>query len=378
MVFRSLEQGIAAIQAGNAGEGARLIRISLKKEELPANIRAVAYLWLAETNTDFEHKRTCFNDALKADPTNPDVQQRLAALLAAQLPPPPMSPIAPPPPPMSIPEAPPMSSTRGAPRPTVVNTNMAVGILGGPNGLGTAFFVAPNGLLATSRYVVGGLESLTVETQPGQRIPGRVVRSFPDMDLALVQIDLIRENTVPQFGVYQIAENAPLTALVYGGAPLAGRRRTTRRLMEEHWFPTSFVDLADAGGNPIVDDNQHILGMLTKNASRTSEYVYGLHIGMIRKCVESYLWELRGGPNRAYCPCCGSLSQAGAMGFFYCEVCGATLPQSTSIARRPIAQAEAFYDPGQVRCPHPDCSSRAGFHNGVCLRCGRPPEFQQR
>ncbi|MFN8451339.1 MAG: hypothetical protein U0521_22845 [Anaerolineae bacterium] len=62
-------------------------------------------------------------------------------------------------------------------------------IIGGPNGPGTAFFVAQEGVLATTRHVVGGLQQVTVELHIGRQLPGYVVRAYTELDLTLIRVE---------------------------------------------------------------------------------------------------------------------------------------------------------------------------------------------
>ena len=87
MPHRSLELGITAIQAGSTVEGARLIRIALKSDKLADDLRAIAYLWLAEIEPDQQRKRALYGEALRVDPNNEEARARLARLMSAQLPP---------------------------------------------------------------------------------------------------------------------------------------------------------------------------------------------------------------------------------------------------------------------------------------------------
>jgi len=86
MSIRNIEQGIQAIQAGNVDEGARLLRFSLKNPDLNGSLRALAYLWLAETITNPNEKRNYYNEALQADPNNSIILQRLVLLDVAESP----------------------------------------------------------------------------------------------------------------------------------------------------------------------------------------------------------------------------------------------------------------------------------------------------
>ncbi|MCA9914935.1 MAG: hypothetical protein KC496_16390, partial [Anaerolineae bacterium] len=86
MASRNIEQGIKAIQSGNYEEGARMLRFVLRDEQLDPKLRAVVYMWLAETSTDPAFKIDCYRRANQADPTNADVSQRLSYWLSQNLP----------------------------------------------------------------------------------------------------------------------------------------------------------------------------------------------------------------------------------------------------------------------------------------------------
>jgi len=45
-----------------------------------------------------------------------------------------------------------------------------------------------------------------------------------------------------------------------------------------------------------------------------------------------------------YCGTCGSLSEAGVEGLYYCETCGVTLPFARQERRTPDPRARLFYD----------------------------------
>lgn len=382
MPFRSMEQGIAAIQAGNLQEGARLLRIALKSDLLTGSLRATACLWLAETGNDTEFKRTCYQEALSADPNNQDARQRLAALLASQLPPqpspaaytpPPATPVyTPPVVPGTEPLTPAQPTAPGIYQATPTPSYRIAGVIGGPNGPGTAFFVAREGLLATTRYLVGGLEHLTVELENRRQLLGRVGRTFPEVDLAFIHIEQPVSDLMPMSPMPQVPDNARLRAVSYTGQAAAGKKRATKRILAAHWFPTDIPKPPDAGGNPVFDENHYLLGMLTKNIDRSSGCVYGLHIAAIYRLVEQFRQEMSTNRNAVYCPGCGSLSRAAAAGGYYCEVCGSTMPQAQNITRLSQPQLVGFYfENSRITCTQ--CGANVGFHNGKCLRCGQEP-----
>ena len=445
MPFRSMEQGIEAIRAGNHEEGARLLRIALRSEKLNGKVRAVAYVWLAETQTSRAFKIECLEKAMEADPGNQKIAQRMANLMelpenpannhlpgtgplgdtgSQQAQPgtgplnpqwgdtgpqgarsgtgplhrlpgtgplqqrrPGTGPLRPPSDsqPLNPYDPPPMQSETqriqqqqhyqnpyGTPEPQTFNQNFTyrtVGIMGGPNGPGTGFFVTRDGLLATTRYVTGGMTHVMVNLDQNLQLTGKVVRSYPAYDLALIRVGTSVDSLLTISAQRRLPENLPLTAYAHQSTPMRGQRRATKRNLPPHWIPTTITKLTDAGGNPVFDDSNYLLGMLTKNASRTSEYLYALHVAKVHEMVQQYIAEMQESSNRMYCPSCGHASQAAAYGAFYCEICGSTLPYAQERQRFPQPQLASLYGEGrQMACPN--CQSSAGFYKNVCLRCG--------
>src|SRR5690606_7757903 len=74
------------------------------------------------------------------------------------------------------------------------NVQRTVGIQGGANGNGTGFFVTREGLIATTRHIVGGEREMVVQLLDGRQLHGRVVQSFPNFDLSLIQVDVQLEH----------------------------------------------------------------------------------------------------------------------------------------------------------------------------------------
>ncbi|MFW5709568.1 MAG: S1 family peptidase, partial [Chloroflexota bacterium] len=328
MTQQALSQGIDAIRAGHIEEGARLLRIALKSEEVRGSMRALGWNWLAQTLTDPQDKLRCYNEALAADPQNEYARQHIEALLGQGLPPSAGASKAAPAPPSNVPE---QQQTRRQPdvevppaQPSAPNIEQGqraqavdynnyspsqqqkpasqqspqsfqqdpnaiyrtVGILDGPNGRGTGFFVTRNGLVATTRYVVGGARTITYELARGQRGSGQVVRSIPTLDLTLIHTGVTVRQTLPIISTPEIPDDAPLTAITHYGRVINGHKRATRSLIKQGWFPTTIDQLADSGGNPVFNKQNLLVGMLTHNANRTAPYVFGVSIHTIYEVVE--------------------------------------------------------------------------------------------
>jgi hypothetical protein len=359
--LKRLKQAIDSIQQGDREGGARLLRLTLREDNLPGTLRATALLWLAETVTENAEKVELFNQALAADPNNTEIAQRLSDLLGAGLKRPATG---------SLTQSPPTPASTQPVGAASGKFYRTVGIVDGPHGVGTAFFVTTDGLLATTRYVVEGLQHCTVTLEVGLQLPGQIVRSYPEYDLALIRIDHTVRSLLTFSPAGQVAPHTPLTALAHSGRVQQGTCRETRREIRQGWFPTTIRTAPDAGGGPMFDEHNYLVGMITLNTSRTSEELYGLNIAMIRACVERFQSEIIREPAAAYCPDCGSLTRAYSMGAPYCETCGGTLPYARSAQRSPSPEYAVLYAESDRACAH--CGSRAGVYDGRCLRCGQP------
>ncbi len=380
MVYRALELGIKAVEAGSLNEGARLLRYALKKDDLPRELRAVAFMWLAQTVTEPAKQRVYYTNAIAADPSNEEARRRLAAVMTPRAPgdtgalpatgdSSTFTPIDGTTGELRAQAAPPGTGELRAGRAARVNVAEYVAcVIGGPNGSGTGFFVSGHNLLATTRRVVGQLERVTVELYAGGQMPGLVVRSFPELDLALIRLDYTTRGQLPIAPENTVRDEAPLITVAYSGQMLNGRQRPTKRAMPAYWIPTDFESLPDAGGDLLFDERHYLIGMMTRNTSRASTHFFGLHISAILRAAETYEAELRSA-RRVYCPHCGAASRALGAGMFYCETCGAVGEAARQIARYPMPGTEAIYGGSSAQCLH--CNSTVGLYRGRCLRCGR-------
>ncbi len=266
-------------------------------------------------------------------------------------------------------------TSQAAPQPpysgdTGASSYRTVGISGGPNGEGSGFFVTTDGLIATTRYAVGGLEKVTVELHQGQVIEGKVVRAWPESDIALVRVPTTVRQLLTITAMYPLAERMQITAYAYQKQPIRGLVRRTGRKLAEYWIPTTIARVVDAGGAPLMDDSGYLVGMMTRNMSRSSNHYYGVHITYIYTLVQKYIQEIQYTSNRQYCPHCGFASMVAAYGGFYCENCGGVLPYALNQQRFPQPQLGQLYGEGKyMPCPH--CQATIGTYNQLCLRCGR-------
>ena len=197
-----------------------------------------------------------------------------------------------------------------------------------------------------------------------------MLRAFPLYDLALIKVPVQVVTLHPVAQMPIMAENLPLTVLAHPGEVLRTARRESREQQPPQWFPTLLNRLQDAGGDPIFDPQNALIGMMTRNASRSTGYFHGLHINAVFQCVQLFMQEAQQLSGQGiYCTSCGTSSRAGAFKAYYCETCGSVLPPAVDIRRKPLENVGALYGETMHRaCPN--CRSTVGYYNGVCLRCG--------
>jgi DNA-directed RNA polymerase subunit RPC12/RpoP len=273
----------------------------------------------------------------------------------------------------NTPPAQPPLELRTAPR--------AVGISGGLNGEASGFFVAHNGIIATTRHAVDTQTSVRVALGDGNVLDGTVVRAFPKLDLAFIRVNVVVRQLLRVNNAPFLMDNTPMIAITFAGEGYRTAKRATKQETAPDWIPTMINAMPnDSGGNPLFTAQDSLLvGMLTRNAFSTNGFFYGLHIASIQRALAHYEGELAQlqGTATVYCPDCGSLSRAPSVGGYYCETCGSTLPIARNMIREPKPQLGAFLYGEGSHLPCIQCGARAGTYVNVakqvsCVRCGHP------
>lgn len=372
-----LLRAIEHMKSGQIQPAAALLREALADPELDARGRAVACIWLAETQEDLDFKINCLQQAQRHEPGNQQVQQKLAELLARQ------------------------QSRGGSDRKNggsahgkaacqpaqarpglrLSQAPLVLGIDGGRNGRGSGIFVNGAGLVATSAYTVGNALQISVAYGGEQAMPGRVMRRFPTSDLALIQTSATLDK-LDKLGGRQLAiADEAVTAMAYDGGKLRGVASDADESARRGWLRTSILSamLPDAGGNPLYDSRGHALALLTRNVKQDTGEAWAISLAHVLSLAEQAMQEVRLLRRARLCRACGSRAQASQYGGRYCETCGARLPAPAA----PNADAPDFerlaqiYGENQSRaCPH--CAAQVGYYGGRCLRCGHAPSIDMK
>ena len=353
MAQEELRRAIQLMQDGQIEAGSALLRRLAEAPTLDAKGRAAAYVWLAEAQEDHDYKRRCLERALACEPDNLQIRQGLNQLLASP----------------AQPERLPSMRREGG-SPTSLERRPAVaGLEGGRNGLASGAFVGRDGLLATTSYAVGSAEEMTVSLGDERKFGARLLRRYPLYDLAFIATGLELARKPAAAPSAMLAENAAFVALAYRGARLRGLLIAGGRGAGGHWLETNIapVQLPDAGGNPLVDENGYLLGILTRNIGAGGN-ACALKITHVLALAEQLRRERQLMPKAGYCPACGGLARALLFGGGTCETCGARLAASDGRAPQSEALMRLYGENAGPPCR--GCGARVGGYAGRCLRCG--------
>jgi len=350
-----LRQAIQLMQDGVVAPAVDMLNRLIGDAELDDKGRAAAYVWLAEAREDSAFKIRCLERALEHDPDNQQIRQGLQQLMAAR------------PQPGQLPALGPE-----CPRSELDDVPPVLGIVGGLNGPASGVFVNSAGLIATTSYAIGSADRVTVTLDEERHQAGAVLRRFPMHDLALIETGLRLSRKPPAAPPSMIAENSAFIALGYGGTKLRGALGRLNSRRAQHWLRTTIppIQLPDAGGNPLYDENGHLLGLLTRNVDGAGGAL-AIKMSQVVALAESLGRDRRLMPNARYCVACGSLTRARLYGGPHCETCGAAQEVDSAESALPpqVEKLAALYGEDAGRpCAH--CDARVGSYEGRCLRCG--------
>jgi len=347
-----LRQAIELMQDGQAVPAVDLLNRLVECAELDGKGRAAAYVWLAESRQDNAFKIRCLERALEQDPDNRQIQQGLQQLIAARA-------------------QPSQLPAMGAERNRVESREAppVIGIVGGLNGPASGVFVDDRGLIATTSYAIGTVERVTVTLDAQRRLAGEVVRRFPAHDLALIDAPLRIARVTAAAAASMISENTAFIALGYGAARLRGALAQLNSRRARHWLRTTIppVQMPDAGGNPLYDNDGQLLGLLTRNIDGAGNAL-ALKMSQVLALTSQWKRDRRLMPDACYCVACGSLTRARLFGGCHCETCGAAQPIDSDYPRQADKLAALLGEGDGPPCPH--CGAQVGAYDYRCLRCG--------
>ena len=192
----------------------------------------------------------------------------------------------------------------GRVEPSVVSVQTQSEILDGRQGAGTGIILTSDGLALTNAHVVGGLPDISVGIFDGTQAPARLVGSFPDEDIALIQIEG-RDDLIPaelgssdglQVGQEVIAIG---NALNLGGRPTVtkgivsavNRRLEAQGVSLEGLIQTDAAINPGNSGGPLVNAAGQVVGVNTAIIGDAQNIGFSIAIDQVKPLIE----EIRAG-----------------------------------------------------------------------------------
>jgi serine protease Do len=133
---------------------------------------------------------------------------------------------------------------------------------------GTGFNVDPNGLIITNEHVVDHTSTVNVHFKAGESYPGRVVATYPELDIALIDIEAEQLPILPLSFDGNWAEG---DHVVFIGNPLSFTQIANEgeivgeTLLSEWELPVMMIEAPIYKGNsgsPVINEKGQVIGVI--------------------------------------------------------------------------------------------------------------------
>ena len=230
-------------------------------------------------------------------------------------------------------------------------------------GSGSGFFVNSNGLVATNRHVVGLKREVVVRFSDSKEIPGKVVRSFPETDLAFVKVEADPVKYVSLASPTTIKEGQSVCAI---GSPKGLSNTLTRGIVSstgryvegKHFIQTDAPINPGNSGGPLLNERGEVIGVNTWGIPGCEGLNFAIPVDILNECEKAVIQEDALGST--YCPICGHSTKAEK----YCDYCGSSLKAAAAKA----GQTEEKQTNAVSECRI--CKQKIEPGNKYCPKCG--------
>lgn len=239
-----------------------------------------------------------------------------------------------------------------------------VGIRVGP-GLGSGFFAHDSGLIVSNRHVIGYEREVEVYLADGSQVKGKVVRAFPEMDVAFIRVKIV-PTLVPLLAAAG-SSRAGQAVLVIGYPKGLSNTLTrgiisavNREVMGNVYLQTDAAINPGNSGGPIFNDLGEVIGVATMGLSESQGLNFAIPADQVQRRMELFLSEearVQHGQG-VYCNICGYFGFGGV----YCPNCGVNLEdQNSSRAVQPASPPQCA-NCGKALNPGDQFCSSCGTH----------------
>lgn len=188
--------------------------------------------------------------------------------------------------------------------PSVVSIETRSSLAQGQAGAGSGVILTADGLVLTNAHVIAGLNEIQVGLFGGERAPARLVGSFPEADVALIQVEG-RDDLVPATLGSSADLDVGQEVIAIGNAlNLGGRPTVTRgivsaldRSLSAEGITLSNLIQTDAAINPgnsggaLVDGAGQVVGVPTAIIGDAQNIGFAIDIDTVKPLIE----EIRAG-----------------------------------------------------------------------------------
>ena len=249
-----------------------------------------------------------------------------------------------------------------------------------PDSSGSGVLFGSGDIIATNKHVIENQKKVVIGTKRQQHTLGKVLRSYPDIDLAFVQIELskateattrqIRQKKKSRVHSKPIRVGEHVFAI---GHPLGleytftqGIVSAVRRLIDEQEYLQidASINPGNSGGG-LFNKYGELIGINTMGYANTQGLNFAIPTGIVQQKYDEMLTELRSGALN-YCAVCGFTSKDSK----YCENCGSLLDSEQSIDELDAIISACNNNSSKeiLRCN--SCGTEACDTDKYCTSCG--------
>ena len=237
-------------------------------------------------------------------------------------------------------------------------------------GLGSGFFINSKGLIATNRHVVGLKKEVIVRLCDSKEIPGRVVRSFCETDLAFVKVDADRAKHIPLANPASIKEGQSVCAI---GSPNDLSNTLTRGIVSatgryvhgKHFIQTDASINPGNSGGPLFNEHGEVIGVNTWGYDGYPGLNFAIPVDVLNRCEKTVTEE--NALHSIYCSICGHSTKAEK----YCDFCGSSL--NAAGVKTGETEKKRANTVSECRV----CKHKIEPGNKYCPKCGRCSENEE-
>ncbi|HEU5082517.1 MAG TPA: trypsin-like peptidase domain-containing protein [Acidimicrobiales bacterium] len=183
--------------------------------------------------------------------------------------------------------------------PSVVSIETRSSLAEGQAGAGSGIILTGDGLVLTNAHVVAGLNEIQVGLFGGERAPARLVGSYPESDIALIQIEGRSGLTPAELGSSASLEVGEEVIAIGNALNLGGRPTVTRgivsaldRSLSAEGITLSNLIQTDAAinpgnsGGPLVNASGQVVGVNTAIIGDAQNIGFSIDIDTVKPLIE--------------------------------------------------------------------------------------------